>query len=85
MRRKFVMAVVVALSIGVIAQARQQAPRDDGYRSNHVPKTLPSSPDQSIKDDPVGRSEAMKEQYGGEFTPEFKAAEMEAANEQAAR
>jgi len=50
-----------------------------------VPKTLPSSPDQSIKDDPVGRSEAMKEQYGGEFTPEFMAAVMEAANEQAAR
>ena len=85
MRRKFVFAVVAALSIGVIAQAQQQAPRDDGYRSTHVPKTLAASPDQSIKDDPVGRREATKEQYGGEFTPEFMAAVMEAANQQAAQ
>ena len=46
MRSRFFMALVAALSIGVIGQAQQQqAPRDDGYRSTHVPKSLPTSPD----------------------------------------
>ena len=84
MRIRLFMALVAALSIGVIGQAQQQAPRDDGYRSTHVPQSLPTSPDQSIKDDPVGREEAMKEQYGGEFTPEFMEALTEAANQQTA-
>jgi photosystem II stability/assembly factor-like uncharacterized protein len=79
------MALAVALSIGVIGQAQQQqGPRDDGYRSTHVPKSLPTSPDESIKDDPIGREEATKEQFGGEFTPEFMAALTGAANEQTA-
>jgi photosystem II stability/assembly factor-like uncharacterized protein len=83
MRRKFLMALAVALSIGVIGQAQQQqGPRDDGYRSTHVPKSLPTSPDESIKDDPIGREEATKEQFGGEFTPEFMEAVMNAANQQ---
>ena len=86
MRNKFVMALVAALSIGVIGQAQQpQGPRDDGYRSSHVPKSLPTSADEVIKDDPVGRAEALKEQYGGEFTPEFMEAVMNAANQQAAQ
>jgi len=72
------------LFISVTGGAQQQAPRDDGYRSNHVPKSLPTSVDQSIKDDPVGRGEALKEQYGGEFTPEFMEALVNAANQQAA-
>ncbi len=84
MRNKFVMALAAALSIGVIGQAQQQGPRDDGYRSSHVPKSLPTSVDQSIKDDPAGRAEALKEQYGGEFTPEFMEAVLEAANQQSA-
>lgn len=85
MRNSFVMSLVVALSIGVIGQAQQQAPRDDGYRSTHVPKSLPASVDDvSIKDDPAGRAEAIKEQYGGEFSPEFMEALMNAANQQTA-
>ena len=84
MRKRYFISLIAALSIGVIGQAQQQAPRDDGYRSNHVPKSLPTSVDESIKDDPVGREEAMKEQYGGEFTPEFMEAVMNAANQQAA-
>ena len=83
MRRTFLLALVTALSIGVIGQAQQQGPREDGYRSTYVPKSLPTSPDQSIKDDPIGRAEAVKEQYGGEFTPEFMEALMAAANQQA--
>jgi photosystem II stability/assembly factor-like uncharacterized protein len=84
MRNKFLMSLAAALSIAVIGQAQQQGPRDDGYRSTHVPKLLPTSVDQSIKDDPAGRKEALKEQYGGEFTPEFMAAVLEAANQQSA-
>jgi hypothetical protein len=85
MRMRFVMSLVAALSIGMIGQAQQpQQPRDDAYRSTYVPKSLPTSPDQAIKDDPIGRAEALKEQYGGEFTPEFMAAVVEAANQQAA-
>src|SRR5688500_13202391 len=84
MRNKFVFSLVAALSIGMIGQAQQQGPRDDGYRSSHVPKSLPTSVDDSIKDDPAGRAEAQKEQYGGEFTPEFMEAVIEAANQQSA-
>ncbi len=85
MRSKFLMSLVAALSIGVIGQAQQQGPRDDGYRSSHVPNSLPTSVDQSIKDDPTGREEALKEQYGGEFTPQFMEAVMNAANLQTAQ
>ncbi len=84
MRSRLFSSVVAALFIGVVGQAQQQAPRDDGYRSVHVPKSLPTSVDQSIKDDPIGRGEALKEQYGGEFTPEFMEAVLGAANLQAA-
>jgi photosystem II stability/assembly factor-like uncharacterized protein len=85
MRYRFVTSLVVALSVGIIGQAQQQAPRDDGYRNTHVPKSLPTSVTDSIKDDPVGRAEALKEQYGGEFTPEFMEAVMNAANQQVAQ
>ena len=40
MRNRFVMASIAALSIGVIGQAQQQSPRDDGYVSTHRPKSL---------------------------------------------
>ena len=84
MRRRLLVCLAAALSIGVVGQAQQQLPRDDAYRSNHVPKSLPTSPDEAIKDDPIGRAEALKEQYGGEFTPEFMEAVIEAANQQTA-
>lgn len=84
MPRNFSIALALALSIGMIGEAQQQFPRDDAYRSTHVPKSLPTSPGESIKDDPIGREEATKEQYGGEFTPEFMAALTEAANQQTA-
>jgi photosystem II stability/assembly factor-like uncharacterized protein len=84
MRMRFFMSLVAALSIGMIGQAQQQQPRDDAYRSTYVPKSLPTSPDQAIKDDPIGRAEALKEQYGGEFTPEFMEAVTNAANLQTA-
>ena len=85
MRNTFVLALVAALSLGVIAQAQQQAPRDDGYVSTYRPKSLPTSVDDKIKDDPAGRREAQKEQFGGDFTPEFMESLMTAANEQAAQ
>ena len=78
------MALVAALSIGVIGQAQQQAPRDDGYVNTYRPKSLPTSVDDKVKDDPAGRREAQKEQFGGEFTPEFMESVMNAANQQAA-
>jgi len=84
MRMRFFMALVAAVSIGLIGQAQQQTPQEDGYRSTHVPKSPPTSVDEPLKDDPVGRAEAIKEQFGGEFTPEFMEALMEAANQQSA-
>jgi photosystem II stability/assembly factor-like uncharacterized protein len=84
MRNTLLIALVAAASVGLNGQAQQQAPRDDGYRSAHVPKSLPTSADQSIKDDPAGRAEALKEQYGGDLTPDFMEAVLNAANQQAA-
>ena len=84
MRYRLVLPLFVALSVVMTGQAQQQVPRDDGYQNTYAPKSLPASVDDVIKDDPVGRAEAMKEQYGGEFTPEFMEAVMNAANQQTA-
>jgi hypothetical protein len=87
-----VVALVAAASAVMLAQEpqlslpTQQSPlrTDDGYRSAHVPKSLPTSVDQQVRDDPEGRREARKEQFGGEFSAEFLAGVAEAANRQAA-
>ena len=85
MRRRIVIALILAASsMAVMAQEQQPLPRDDGYKSTYVPKSLPVSVDQPVKDDPVGRREALKEQYGGEFTAEFMEAMVNAANRQLA-
>ena len=68
----------------MIGQAQQQSPRDDGYVSTYRPKSFATSVDAKIKDDPDGRREATKEQFGGEFTPEFMESLMTAANQQVA-
>jgi photosystem II stability/assembly factor-like uncharacterized protein len=83
MKSKIVVALVAAASAVMVAQEPQH-PRDDAYKSSYVPKSLPTSVEDVIKDDPTGRREAMLEQYGGEFTPEFLAALTAAANEQTA-
>lgn len=85
MRYRVALSLVAALSMVMIGQAQQQAPRDDGYRSQHVPKKFYTSVTDQIKDDPVGRAEAVKEQFGGDFTPEFMEALMNAANQQSAQ
>jgi photosystem II stability/assembly factor-like uncharacterized protein len=84
MRNSFVIALIAALSIGLNGQAQQQAPRDDGYVNSYRPKSLPTSVNAVVKDDPEGRREALKEQFGGEFTPEFMESVMNAANQQVA-
>lgn len=85
MRYRVALSLVAALFLVSIGHAQQQVPRDDGYRSTHVPKKFYESVDDQIKDDPIGRAEALKEQYGGEFTPEFMEAVMNAANDQTAQ
>lgn len=85
MRTRFALSFVAALFFVSIGHAQQQVPRDDGYKNTHVPAKLNTSVDAEIHDDPVGRAEAVKEQFGGEFTPEFMEAVMNAANNQAAQ
>ena len=84
MRIRIVFTLLAASWLGMHASAEQQGPRDDAYRSQHRPASIPTSLDQPIKDDPAGRREALKEQFGGEFTPEFMEALMNAANQQVA-
>ena len=93
MKSRIVLALITAASAAITAQEPQLAlptqqsevRRDDGYRSGYTPKSLPLSVDDQIKDDPEGRREALKEQFGGEFTPEFMAAITDAANQQVAQ
>jgi len=85
MRYRVALSFIAALFLVSIGHAQQQIPRDDAYKNTHVPAKLNTSVDAEIHDDPVGRAEAVKEQYGGEFTPEFLEAVMNAANDQAAQ
>ena len=93
MKSRIVLALITAASAVIAAQEPQLAlptrassvRQDDGYRSGYVPKSLPTSVDDQIKDDPAGRREALKEQFGGEFSPEFMQAVTEAANQQVAQ
>ncbi len=85
MKSRAVWILIAASSLLVNAQGReQQAPRDDGYVSTHTPKGPAPTVDARIKDDPAGRREAQKEQFGGEFTPEFMESLLAAANQQVA-
>jgi photosystem II stability/assembly factor-like uncharacterized protein len=83
MKSRIVMAFVVASSAALMAQG-PQVPKEGGYVNRHQPKSLPTILDSKIKDDPAGRREATKEQFGGEFTPEFMESLMAAANRQVA-
>jgi len=85
MKTGFVLVLVAASSLVLMAQAQEpQSPRDDAYVSTHQPKGPAPTMDARVKDDPAGRREAQKEQFGGEFTPEFMESLMTAANQQAA-
>ena len=85
MKTGFVLVLVAASSLVLMAQAQEpQLPRDDAYVSTHQPKGPAPTMDARVKDDPAGRREAQKEQFGGEFTPEFMESLMTAANQQAA-
>ena len=83
MRNRFVLSLIAAASIVVIGQAQQQ-PQEGGYINTHRPKGPAPDVDARIKDDAEGRREAVKEQFGGEFTPEFMEQVMNAANQQIA-
>ena len=84
MKKSKIVVAMVATACAVMVAQEPQRSRDDGYRSSYVPKSLPTSVEDVIKDDPAGRREAMLEQYGGEFTPEFLETLTAAANEQTA-
>ena len=84
--KRIVLSLVAASSLGLMAQAQEpQSPRDDAYVSKHQPKGPAPTMDARVKDDPEGRREARKEQFGGDFTPEFMEAVVTAANQQAAQ
>jgi hypothetical protein len=83
MRSRIVLAFVAASSAALIAQG-PQVPQEGGYVNTHRPKGPVPTINDRIKDDPAGRREAIKEQFGGEFTPEFIESLMTAANRQVA-
>ncbi len=84
--KRIVLSLVAASSLVLMAQAQEpQLPRDDAYVSTHKPKGPAPTMDARVKDDPAGRREARKEQFGGDFTPEFMESVMTAANQQAAQ
>ena len=83
MRHRIVIALLMAGSLVLPGEAQQQR-RDDGYVSRHRPKPHSGMIDEPIKDDPAGRREAKREQFGGDFTPEFIEALMVEANKQVA-
>jgi photosystem II stability/assembly factor-like uncharacterized protein len=74
-------ALLVAASATTLAQA-PQAPRDDAYVSRHRPRGPVPTIDSTVKDDPAGRREALREQFGGDFTPEFLAVVVSESNRQ---
>lgn len=85
MKSRIVIALIAAACAALAAQEPQQIPRDDAYVSTHRPKGPAPDIDARIRDDAEGRREAIKEQFGGEFTPGFMEAMMNAANEQIAQ
>jgi len=68
-----------------MAQGPPQIPKDDAYVSSHSPQLPAAALDARFKDDPAARREAVREQFGGDLTPEFMEALMAAANEQVAQ
>src|SRR5688572_33291884 len=83
-KRSVVALVFAAASVAMNAQ-EQQVPREGGYVNTHQPKGPAPDVEGRIRDDAEGRREAIKEQFGGEFTPEFMEQVMIAANEQIAQ
>ncbi len=84
MRVGIVIALIAAASAAGMGQQPQQPPRDDGYIAAHRPVLPAPSLDARIKDDPDARRDATREQFGGDFTPEFMEAMVSAANHQVA-
>ena len=89
MNRKFSAIALVLIAATSAAAARQAqdggGPRDDGYVNTYQPKVKLSDPNERIKDDPVGRREARREQMGGDLSPEFVAALMAAGDAERAK
>ena len=83
-------AIAVLLAASTDLGVAQQAPggggpREDAYVNSYRPKVKLSDPNERIKDDPVGRLEARREQMGGDLTPEFIAALTAAADAERAK
>lgn len=85
MRTRMVTMLAAAICAALFVQAQvPQGPQEGGYVSSYRPQLPVPSLDNRIKDDPIGRREARLEQFGGEFTSEFTASLVAAANEQVA-
>jgi hypothetical protein len=87
LRTMLVSAAVAAAASSTVmfGQSQSAIPRDDSYVTTHRPILSGGGPDVPTKDDPLARLEATRERFGGDFTPEFMEALMNAANEQVAQ
>lgn len=83
-------ALILFGTVGLSAQTQQPPPAgfpadDSAYKSLFVPQLPVIGPDMKIKDDALGRREAMKERMGGDLSPEFMEAMLAAARAQRAQ
>ena len=89
MKRKLsaIALILAAASYAIAARQSQNGagPRDDAYVNSYRPKVKLSDPNQKIKDDPVGRLEARREQMGGDLSPDFIASLMAAGDAERAK
>ena len=85
MKSKIWAVMVITITATAIALAQSPAPRDDGYISTYRPLPSGGGSDVRTRDDSRGRVEAMREQMGGDLTPEFMQSLMSAADAQRAQ
>lgn len=89
MKRKLSAVALVLAATTYAAMARQAqngaGPRDDAYVNSYRPTVKLTDPNERIKDDPVGRREARREQMGGDLSPEFMTTLMAAGDAERAK
>ncbi len=85
MKWRLCVAMLIAATATALTQTQQAAvPRDDAYVSQYKPSLSVGGANEKIKDDAFARREAMREQFGGDLTPEFMQTLMAAAEAQRA-
>jgi hypothetical protein len=85
LRAPLLVLALATSTFTVLAQSPAQIPRDDGYVNTYRPNVRVNLDDERIKDDAVGRAHWMREMMGGDLTPDFMEALMNAADAQRAQ